>query len=628
MPRPNFSPQAEGLWHVLWPIAAGGAVLLLFKLVGQQFYEGFLLDLGSASQPTALYANFLAFWSFFGTIAIAFLVLGFIRLASHNALGATVATCWNAWPATLWIASGSVAAFLIPLALQMYVLRGAPLTDDETGYRFMAELLATGRLRAESPPMKLFFDQVFMINDGHMYAQYFIGWPILMVPGVWLGMPGVMNPIYSSLTVPPLFLVLARVAAGGWAKLGILLFLSAPMLMVGAATGLSHTSCLCALAWMCWFFFRTQDPDSPWWSHAGLALFFGIAFFIRPGAALGIALPVLASWCARLCRAGVRRRAVKAGVFLVPAATLAFAFFAVNKIQNGSLYKVGYVRYHEYMRENEFRFSWVRGAATPESLSDVWASSPKKATANAGIALFRLDADLFGWPLSLLCALFAGTVPVARFFWMSFFVFFILHLPLADSGIDSFGPVHYFETAWPVLILSVIGLRRLSAEAWKVNARSPLLAGQAVPIQREYFIPALVLALMAAAVLGFLPVRLAGLARITANINMPLAAVRRADLHNAVVFAPQPFAPNCRSAPTQHFVSWRPANDPDLRNNVLWANHISVEQDRRLMDHFPGRKGYVMVWQSDCQVTLLPLDTLQPGSVPAGTIGGSGRGPS
>jgi len=66
-------------------------------------------------------------------------------------------------------------------------------------------------------------------------------------------------------------------------------------------------------------------------------------------------------------------------------------------------------------------------------------------------------------------------------------------------------------------------------------------------------------------------------------------------------------------------VLWRPNNDPDLLRDVLWVNHINVQEDRVLMAMFPGRRGYVMIWD-DARVRFLPLDTLQPGSVPDGLV--------
>ena len=602
------------LWWSLWPALVGLLVLLAFFKVGEAFCNNYMLDLGSIARPTPGYMRFVQLWALFGTGAAGFLGLGLARLAARETGGAGFGRTWKPSSERLWIVIGSLAGLAIPVALRLFLLHGAPLTDDESAYRFTAELLASGRLRAASPPLKLFFDRTFMINDGHLYGQYFIGWPALMVPGVWVGGAGIMNAVYSALTVPALFLVARRLAGGTSAKVAILLYLASPMLMVGAATELAHTSCLMALAWMTWFFLRSQDESAPWWSHTGVALFFGLAFLIRPSSALAIALPMLVWWMSGRFMQRGRRLAVSVVAFLLPALLLASVFLTVNKVQNGSFRMSGYQRYLIYMKENGYRFSEWTDEAVEQSKFRFDQSSLLEIPLHAWFVLVRLNFDLFGWPSSLLFIWFAGLRRQAWLHWLALISFLVLHLCLVpfDSGIDSFGPVHYFETAWPILLLTVLGLRALcesaSARRWGCTVRVPL----------AYLPPAWMSALVLVALAGYVPVRFGALARMADNINMPSEAVSRAGLHKAVVFAPEPFAPNCRSAPTRHFVFFRPNNDPDLRNDVLWANDLGVEADRGLMAYFPSRHGYIMQWRRPCVVRLLPLDDLEPESVPGG----------
>ena len=59
-----------------------------------------------------------------------------------------------------------------------------------------------------------------------------------------------------------------------------------------------------------------------------------------------------------------------------------------------------------------------------------------------------------------------------------------------------------------------------------------------------------------------------------------------------------------------------PHTDPDLKSDILWVNHISVEEDRDLMETLPGRHGYVLQWHASCQPLLLPLEGLARDAVP------------
>ncbi len=355
------------------------------------------------------------------------------------------------------------AAFAIPLAVRYGLMHGAPLADDESAYRFAAELLASGRLCVPSPPLKLFFDQNFMINDGRLYPVYFLGWPALLAPGVWIGAPGIVNPILSALTVPPLVRALSHFVGPSWARAGVLLFLSAPFLQIAAATELSHTSCLMALTWCLWMYVRTTRDDASLRDHAGFAFSFALAFCIRPQSALPIGLPLVLSWGWALWRLDrtPRLRAVLA--FLLPSATLAALFLGSLWAQNGSPWRIGYTRGGEYLVENKFRFTTF-AAHDLTAVAGFDFSQVGPAIARTAIGMFRLNSDLFGWPSSFallvlaLPALARGT----RLLWTMVGSYLLVMLFQRDWGIDTFGPVHAFELSLPILGLTMAGARNLS----------------------------------------------------------------------------------------------------------------------------------------------------------------------
>jgi len=63
-------------------------------------------------------------------------------------------------------------------------------------------------------------------------------------------------------------------------------------------------------------------------------------------------------------------------------------------------------------------------------------------------------------------------------------------------------------------------------------------------------------------------------------------------------------------------------NDPDFENDVIWANHLSVEQDKKLLATFPGREGYITWWtEKPCEVALIPIDDALAMEMPNGTTG-------
>ena len=584
-----------------------------FYLVGAVFLDGFALDLGSLNFPTPRYRNFVASYALLGGWASAFLALGAARYFGSRARADALIARWNAISERRFLTSACAIAFGIPLVLRFGLLGGAPLTDDESAYRFAAELLASGRLWVASPELKLFFDQNFIVNDGRMFSVYFLGWPALLAPGVWVGATWIVNPICSALTVWPLLRALQHFVGAGWDRIGVVLYLSSPFVQMAAATELSHTSCLMALTWCLWMYLRTCDDASSPRDHAGFALSFAIAFFIRPQSALPIGFPLLIAWGLAIFRFGARERLRAALAFGFPAAVFATLFVSVLWVQNGSPFLVGYARSAQYLFENDFRFTTF----SPQDITGVIGfdfSNIGAAITRSIAGMFRLNFDLFGWPSSFLFLLWATPVlGRARLLWVMTASSLLPLLFQRDWGVDTFGPVHAFELGLPILMLSIVGAQSFSHRLSTAQARSRPSASW----RWSAFSPALLVALIATAWTGFVPVRFTAVRQIASHVNTALAAPRNRRLDDAVIFSPWPFAPPCSGSPN-HFVLFHPVNDPDLKADVLWVNHIDIEENRQLIETLPGRVGYVMRWNQECDVELLPLATLAPGDVPPG----------
>ncbi len=571
---------------------ASAVALLAFYCVGIVFLDGFALDLGSFNFPTPRYLAFVAFWAVLGGYAASLLATGIATWLGSVDRFAGIRHEWQRIPHVGFVCCATGAAFAIPLAIRLWLLHSAPLADDESAYRFAAELLASGRLSVASPKLKLFFDQNFMINDGRLYPVYFLGWPLLMVPGIWIHAPGIVNPLLSALTVWPLSRVLEHFVGRSWARGGILLFLSAPLLQIAAATELSHTSCLMALTWCLWMCLRVRDGDAPAGVHAGFGLAFALAFAIRPQSTVALALPLLILWMAAVVRMREGRlRAVLA--FAVPTLVGSALFLASLWAQNGSPLKIGYARYLEYIAANRFRFTTF-GPSDFTALAGFDFLHPGEGIARAAVGMFRLNFDLFGWPCSFVMLWFA--MRRAGILWAMIACFMLLMLFQRDWGIDTFGPVHAFELALPILVLTVVGARRLSEDITWAPSAAGRWAWSALS-------PSLLASLIVTAWLGFVPLRLETIRQIAAHLNIALRAPERAGIHDAVVFSPVPFAPPCGFEP-HHFVFFRPTNDPDLRNDIVWVNDLGVDENRRLLETFPGRAGYQLRWTDKCDVSL------------------------
>src|SRR5512137_2274580 len=84
----------------------------------------------------------------------------------------------------------AVIVLSVVMLIRVYVLRESVGTDDENVYHFQAQILASGRLYAESLPESIrpFFDNQFVVNNGRWYGLYFIGHPLVLATFLKLGL--------------------------------------------------------------------------------------------------------------------------------------------------------------------------------------------------------------------------------------------------------------------------------------------------------------------------------------------------------------------------------------------------------------------------------------------------------
>ncbi|KPK14734.1 MAG: hypothetical protein AMJ62_12050 [Myxococcales bacterium SG8_38] len=578
-------------------ILLGLSLWAVFQVMAQANH-GYALGLGNLGFPSYRFVAFTMFYGLLGGAGALCIAVGWTRGFSAGFRG----------EARWFLIAATALGVLIPVLIRSLVLAGGVVADDESVYRFSAELLASGRLTAPSHPLKLFFDHAFMVNDGRMFSQYFLGWPAIMALGVPFGATGYVNALVSGATVPALYQLLKTVSGVTWARLGVLVFLTSPMIQMAAATAMSHTSALGALVYAMWLATLALRGGGRA-THFGFGLALSVAFFIRPASAIGVALP----WGLLWMWTQLKNRAFRNILwFAIPTFLLSILFLLVNLELTGSVFGVAYRRAFQYAIENGLRFSHVAPQRAGATVMMASGGLPEMLTMTT-VGLLRLNMSLFGWPLSLGLVPLAIALRPANWWWASFGTYVLTHLAVFDAGIDTFGPTHWFELALPVLVLSMLGCQRATRWATQISP-------SASPFPRN-----LALTFVTASVLLFTPYRLKAVSQIGSMTRRVPHAVEQADLHNAVIFVNRPWAPTCNSGvafPPRHFVFWWPVNDPDFSNDIIWANHLSVEQDRRLLASFPGRQGYITRWNERlCEVDLVPLEEAARLGFPNGHMG-------
>ncbi len=113
-------------------------------------------------------------------------------------------------------------AGLVTALLVAYVwkgLHGVAAYHDERAYLVQARLLSKFSWTAPAPPLPLFFEMPHLFVEPRIFARYPPGHSLMLVPGIWLGLPGLMPVLLAGLTAALTF-ILARRLAGVWIALG------------------------------------------------------------------------------------------------------------------------------------------------------------------------------------------------------------------------------------------------------------------------------------------------------------------------------------------------------------------------------------------------------------------------
>ncbi len=115
------------------------------------------------------------------------------------------------------IIAGLITALLVAYVWQG--LDGVASYHDERAYVVQARLLSHFSWSAPAPPLSIFFEMPHLFVEPRIFARYPPGHAPLLVPGIWLGLPGLV-PVLLAAISGALTYLLARRIAGVWIALG------------------------------------------------------------------------------------------------------------------------------------------------------------------------------------------------------------------------------------------------------------------------------------------------------------------------------------------------------------------------------------------------------------------------
>lgn len=482
---------------------------------------------------------------------------------------------------TAWSLTALTAALVFGLvtAARYGVLGDTAITDDENVYTFMARTFASGRLYLPSmpEPVRPFFDNHFIINNGKWYGIYFPGHPALLALGEHFHLMHWVPTVSATLTVPLTFAVGRRVFGLRAALLALPLLVVSPFFILSSATLLSHsTAGLLLMAFVYAALRVLERPERPaWWLAAALAL--GWTGLTRPLSAAAFALPWLVLLAMALRRAGGRTWAGVTLFGLVGAGSVAL-LGAYNLALSGDPLTTGY---HTFGRISGMSFT----------LGALVAPAPSPSLFELGYTLARLNFWLLGWPISLAFLPFLRRTREGVALLLGVAGVVVLFAVTTVPSINVVGPVHYAELIAPLVLVSASGIEELAQ--W-VRARLHPDPGAVLALPIAAIVCALVL---------YVPLYLGSLGAMARVARAPYDLVQTARLDHAVVFV--------RSLGALDFPPWSwayyPRNpSPGLRDPVLYVRDLGEARNLEMIRFVPDRAPYWMGVRGG-QLVLMPL---------------------
>jgi len=185
-------------------------------------------------------------------------------------------------------------AGVVMMAVVWYLwgsLQQIPVVHDEASYLLQAETFARGRWAMPRPPIPAFFEQFHVLVTPTYASKYWPGHGIFLVPGIWLGVPGLVPLLLCGAAAALLFALVRKVTNGWVAVLTLVLWipLRANLLFRPSYFSENTTSALWLLGWLALLRWRESSRERWLVLVAGCAAWMAIT---RPLTALAFGIPI------------------------------------------------------------------------------------------------------------------------------------------------------------------------------------------------------------------------------------------------------------------------------------------------------------------------------------------------
>ena len=514
--------------------------------------------------------------------------------------GATRAISWRLFPVIVGAATALFMTWLWGGLDQVAVIH------DEAAYLLQAKLYASGHWTAPGPPLPEFFEQYHVLVTPRLTPKYFPGHALMLVPGIWLGLPGLM-PVLLLGVCGALVFDLAKRLTNPW--IGLLawfLWMTAPGVMSFEPGYLSETTtgAFWMLGW--WALFRwTGDNQKLWLCLVALSI--GMGFLTRPLTMLIYAVPIGAVVLVRVAR---RRSWSELAVpFGIGFACLGVWLLWCQRTTGSPLHTPWELYRREYIPDDTFGFG-LTGQQPMRALNpDMQAFNEQFVQAmhrnytlasvptELGRRITAIAANMWATRVVLLGVALLALFTTSAAFWFAMGTSVLLVLGYLSYAHAAQWSVYYMEIQPVLAFATAVGWWRLVSALANRRLTWPLRT--VPPIE-----PGAVLAVMVSALLllPYLTRTVAAMAEDKVSGQQyhrnfrDLLALAPGD--RIMVFIH--YAPN--HSPHMALVT----NAPDLAKARAWTVYDRGAEDLKLMRLDPHRVPYLY---DDAHGALIPLDS-------------------
>ncbi len=175
-----------------------------------------------------------------------------------------------------------LAVFSVLSFISLHVFGAYPYSMDEFNYLYQAQIFATGHTSIHvSPKLHDLFELYMLYDNGRLFTKYPPGMSLLLLPGVKLGVPALINPLISVISLVFIYLLCAEFAGSFIGFLAAVLVASNVYFLGYAASFFAQPAsmCLACIALYCYVRFMRSGRDH-FLLYAMLAIAFN--FLVRP----------------------------------------------------------------------------------------------------------------------------------------------------------------------------------------------------------------------------------------------------------------------------------------------------------------------------------------------------------